>query len=118
MNFTSWPNVLLVMLIPFISPPHFVKSSQGSLSMLRGGWLLRPAVISPFQMGAPDTPRLVKIWMMPAAASVPYSVAAAAPFRTSMRSMSSAAMSCRGDRPSRAPPCVPTMSLKMRTPST
>ena len=37
--------------------------------------------------GAPVTPRLVKIWITPAEASVPNRVAAAAPFSTSIRSM-------------------------------
>jgi hypothetical protein len=61
--------------------------------------------------GARPTPRFVKIWMTPPEASVPYSVAAEAPLITSIRSMSSAAMSWSGDSPSLAPPWVPTVSL-------
>jgi len=37
---------------------------------------------------SPALPRLVKIWITPAVASVPYSVDAAEPLMTSMRSMS------------------------------
>ena len=43
--------------------------------------------------GAPARPFFVKIWITPFDASVPYSVAAAAPFRISMRSIDSGGMS-------------------------
>ncbi len=71
-------------------------------------------------------PFFVKIWMTPFEASEPYSVAAAAPFRTSMRSMSSGFRSL--SRSSPAPPlneqhvlpAIPPHSpdeLSTRTPS-
>src|SRR5262245_49421418 len=50
-----------------------------------------------FQRADPVEPFLVKIWITPFEASVPYSVAAAAPFSTSMRSMDDGSMSSRRD---------------------
>ena len=59
--------------------------------------LFTPALASSVHTAGPSRPRLVKIWMTPPDASVPYSVVAAGPFTTSMRSMSDAAMSFSGD---------------------
>ena len=92
---------------------------------------LKPVVACTCHLAAPAppgpaTPRRVKIWMTPAAASVPYRVAAAAPFTTSMRSMSSGLMSFSGlafTWPLRRPwpACEETFfgysSLRSRTPS-
>ena len=55
-----------------------------------------PCPVSNVQRGAPLEPCLVKIWITPAAASVPYSVLAAEPLMTSMRSMSAGLMSLSG----------------------
>ena len=60
-----------------------------------GVWLIDWSVWN-VQRDAPACPRLVKIWMTPDAASVPYSVVAAGPLITSMRSMSEGSMSLRG----------------------
>ena len=69
--------------------------------------------------GAPALPRLVKIWITPLDASLPYSVAAAAPFRTSMRSIDSGLMSSKRDGAAAAVPMlVPPPPLSTRTPST
>ncbi len=65
--------------------------------------------------GAPARPRFVKTWMTPLDASVPYSVAAAAPFRISMRSIDSGGMSSRC--PATPWPEPPMAELSMRTPS-
>ena len=55
-----------------------------------------PCPVSNDQRGAPLTPCLVKIWMTPAAASVPYSVLAAEPLMISTWSMSAGLMSFSG----------------------
>ena len=85
-----------------------------------------PVVYWAFHCAAPVVPRFVKIWITPAAASVPYSVDAAAPFTISMRSMSSGLMSLSGDaftfEERWLVPLGGTFfgysSLRMRTPST
>src|SRR5207249_9016309 len=56
-----------------------------------------PCSLMKSQRGEPREPVLVKTWITPADASVPYSVAAAAPFKTSMRSIASGLMSSRRD---------------------
>src|SRR3712207_2910686 len=56
----------------------------------------KPWSTSAVHEGRPVLPRFVKIWITPAAASVPYSVAAAAPLMISMRSMSAGLMSLIG----------------------
>ena len=76
--------------------------------------------------GRPVRPFLVKIWITPAAASVPYRVAAAAPLMISTRSMSFGLMSFRGLAMSlplrRLEPVGGALcwypSLRIRTPST
>ncbi len=79
----------------------------GSLMAVRSPWKLN--------RGAPARPRFVKIWITPLDASVPYSVAAAAPFRISMRSMDSGGMSSR--RVALPCPEPPMDELSMRMPS-
>ena len=68
--------------------------------------LLMPVVMSADHRGAPVAPFFVKMWITPLDASVPYSVVAAAPLITSIRSMSAALMSFRGDDDCRAAGCV------------
>ena len=70
-----------------------VGSERGPKSPM----LLMPALASRVHTAGPSRPRLVKIWITPPEASVPYSVVAAGPFTTSMRSISDAAMSLSGD---------------------
>ncbi len=68
--------------------------------------------------GAPARPFFVKIWITPLDASVPYSVAAAAPFRISTRSMDSGLMSSSFEGSPCPPPNMLTAALSTRTPST
>ena len=77
----------------------------------------KPAVTTAVQIGVPAMPRLVKIWITPLAASVPYSVVADAPLITSIRSMSSAAMSWSGEMDPRELLPVEMGELYTRTPS-
>ena len=67
---------------------------------------------------APALPCLVKIWMTPPEASVPYSVVADGPFTISMWSMSSGAMSLSGEDCWPPPVATGPLPLKTRTPST
>ena len=68
--------------------------------------------------GAPADPFFVKIWITPALASDPYSVAAAAPFRISIRSIVSGLMLSNG-REVPPLPWTPAIDrpLSIRTPS-
>ena len=59
--------------------------------------------------GRPAFPFLVVIWMTPFDASVPYSVAAAGPFTTSIDSMSSGLMSLSRDGVKRGSPPGPVV---------
>ena len=85
-----------------------------------------PCWTSAVHTGAPDEPRLVKTWMTPAAASVPYSVVAAEPLMISMRSMSAGLIWSSGLTVTRAPRPLPVSRLltigsgwlRMRMPST
>ena len=99
--------------------------SNGTESVPNFCRLLTPPLKRTCHLAAPPAPRLVKIWMTPAAASVPYSVAAAAPFTISIRSISSGLMSLSGLELEFAPRCVVPVkmplrgysSLRVRTPS-
>ena len=85
-----------------------------------------PCWISAVHTGAPAEPRLVKTWMTPAEASVPYRVVAAEPLMTSMRSMSLGLIMSSGvtvmseGRPSPVPGVATTgkASSMILTPST
>ena len=70
-----------------------MKSAMGSIRSV--GTLRADQSAVRLKLGAPARPRFVKIWMTPLDASVPYSVAAAAPLRISMRSIDSGGMSSR-----------------------
>src|SRR5512141_2915705 len=74
---------------PLQTMPRSVGSDFGPTCPIT----FRPLLYDAVHCGAPDDPRLVKIWMTPPDASVPYRVVAAAPFTISTRSMSSALMS-------------------------
>ncbi len=67
---------------------------------------------------APGRPFFVMIWMTPAAASAPYSVAAAGPLMTSMDSMSSGLMASSAEVLCPNTLKLPVPPLLMRTPST
>ena len=100
-------------------------NSRGTESVPNFCRLLTPPLKRTCHLAAPPAPRLVKIWITPAAASVPYSVAAAAPFTISMRSISSGLMSLSGLEFELAPRWVVPVkmplrgysSLRVRTPS-
>ncbi len=66
----------------------------------------------------PGLPFLVMIWITPAAASAPYSVAAAGPLMTSMDSMSAGLIASRADVLCPNTLKFPVVVLRMRTPST
>ena len=65
----------------------------------------------------PGVPFLVKIWITPDEASEPYSVLAAPPFVTSIRSMSLVSRSANADDCSPPVPLAVLTSLSTRTPS-
>ena len=75
----------------------------------------KPRAVNAVKRAAPGVPFLVKIWITPFDASVPYSVAAAGPLMTSIDSMLLGSMSFRRDV---APHVNPRpVSLSTRTPS-
>ena len=78
----------------------------GAVSGPNSCTVLRPWSICAVQVAVPADPRLVKIWMTPPAASVPYKAVAAGPFTTSMRSMSLGLMSFNGPMTSLGPKAV------------
>ena len=83
------------------------------------GYCEMPCSMRKLNRGAPEFPLLVKIWITPFDASLPYSVAAAAPFRISTRSIDSGLMSSRRDIDAAAEPTFSMPPpLSTRTPST
>ena len=70
------------------------ESAQG-IALGRNDWPYSLRTVTTSLPSGMRSPRLVKIWTTPLAAFDPYSDDAAAPFTTSMRSMSSELMSAR-----------------------